>query len=90
MDRRTRAWWLTRVELALGMAAFAFGCWMVIVGIEQPMFGTTSSGSSLVPGLTIPVLALVAMAAALARMLWIFLALYGDDEEPPSWRYRNR
>jgi NhaP-type Na+/H+ or K+/H+ antiporter len=72
------------------MAAFVFACWMVIIGTERPMFADFPGGSLLITDWTIPMLALVVMAAALARMLWIFLALYGDDEEPLSWRYRDR
>ena len=84
MGRRTRAWWVTRVELALGIAAFVFASWVVInQHLWEPMFGVPRWPP-------LPWVGFVVMAAALARMLWVFLALYGDDEEPPSWRYRDR
>jgi hypothetical protein len=88
MGRRTLAWWLTRVELALGIAAFVFASWVVIISIWEPMFGGFSR--SPLPPWPLGGVGLVVMAAALARMLWIFLALFGDDDEPPPWRYRDR
>jgi hypothetical protein len=90
-DGRTRGWWATRIELALGIAAAVFATWVVLFytlpGFLDPMFRGRAPLPLGVPPVLIPLCALLAMVAGLAWMIRIFR---GPRDEPPSWRYRDR
>jgi hypothetical protein len=83
-DRRTRGWYLTRIELALGIGAVLFALWVATYDpmLIRPLIEPRSVGLA---DLIVPA-GLVAMLVGLAWMIRIFR---GPRDEPPPWRYRD-
>jgi hypothetical protein len=80
-DMPTRGWWLTRIELALGIGLVLFAT-VVFVSLPTAMFGADATQQRVVV-----LVGLLGMVAALAWMIRIFR---GPRDKPPRWRYRDR
>ncbi len=79
-SERTRGWWLTRIELAVGLSAVLFA---VVVFVSMPPISEPMDRE----GHLLAAIGLVAMAIGL---LWMMRIFRGPRDEPPPWRYRNR
>jgi hypothetical protein len=83
--KHTRGWYLTRIELALGIGAVLFALWATTYDpmLSHPYIEPRPVGLAdvIVPA------GLVVMLAGLA---WMILILRGPRDEPPRWRYRDR
>lgn len=77
----TRGWWLTRIELVLGIGALLFGT-RVFVAMPTAMFGADATQQRV-----IVLAALLVIGAGIAWMIRIFR---GPRDEPPPWRHRDR
>ena len=78
--RRTVGWYVTRLELALGIVAF-----LLFGGLL--LFEPVSLSGSRLSEQPVALAGLVAMGVGLAWMIRIFR---GPRDEPPPWRYRDR
>ena len=85
---RTRAWWLVRLELAVGI-----GLTLLVgrLGFEVALRYT--GGNPPTHRLPLPpnaILALTALAIAIAGLAWMVWIIRGPgDDPPPRWRYRE-
>jgi hypothetical protein len=75
MKHRTRAYWPTRILLAIGFVA-----------VLLPLAIRTAS-SSFFPAND--AILLVGFVFALVGFAWMLLILRGPSDEPPAWRYRD-
>ena len=88
---RTRAWWVVRLELALGLALTLLVALLGLRGSLQFHFGlvypVTVGPVSLPPTAA---LALCALAISVAGVVWMIRIIRGPgDDPPPRWRYRT-
>jgi hypothetical protein len=79
--RRTAGWYLTRLLLAIGIAAFLFAGWLFLF---EPV---TMGGGPRLSEQPVPLAGLVGIVVGLVWMIRIFR---GPRDEPPPWRYRDR
>ena len=78
--RRTAGWYVTRLELALGIVAFLlFGGLLLFEPVSL-------SGSRLSEQ---PVV-LAVLVVIVVGLVWMIRIFRGPRDEPPPWRYRNR
>ena len=88
-DRRTPAWWLARLELAIGIGLIlvvGFLGWLA----TRPMIGDTDAitlGPLLVSSGTI--VSIAALATAVVGLIWMIRIRRGPRDKPPRWRYRD-
>ncbi len=88
--KRTRGWWLTRIELAVAIVAIAI---ILIAGARlfsyatEPCFGCTPVSAVGVP---LVLLALITVPLALVGLAWMVSIFRGTRDEPLPWRYRDR
>ncbi len=80
--RRTVGWYVTRLELAIGIVAFLFV--LVLLLLEPTFMGGTGRRMLDEP------LVLAGLVAAGAGLVWMIRIFRGPRDEPPSWRYRDR
>ena len=88
--RRTRAWWLVRLELAAGIG-LALLVGQQVLDLTHEM-GLARSEVTLGPLAlqSVAFVALSALAIAVAGLAWMVRILRGPRDEPPPWRYRDR
>ena len=79
MKHRTRAYWPTRILLAVGFT---------VTAIELALPLMAPAGFSLSPVGSAVLLAGVALA--LVGLAWMLRIFRGPSDEPPAWRYRER
>ena len=81
--KHTRGWYLTRIELAIGIAAVLFPAFLFLAapGFIGPGFHETEAAF-----IFIPVAGGLGIVVGFAWMVRIFR---GPRDEPP-WRYRDR
>jgi hypothetical protein len=87
--RRTRAWWLVRLELAVGIGMTLLVVWL---GVEWVMTGVCGFCNPPVRQLPLPpnvTVALAAFAIAVAGLAWMVRIIRGPRDQPPRWRYRD-
>lgn len=88
---RTRAWWLVRSELALGIALTLL---VAVLGLHAPLefhfgllFPIMLGPLALPPSAIAP---LGAFAIAISGLVWMVRITRGPgDDPPPRWRYRE-
>lgn len=87
--RRTRAWWLVRLELALGIGTTLL---VARLGYESAM--VVRSGNPSVHPLPLPPHVMVffgGLAIAILGLVWMVRIFRGPgNDPPPRWRYRDR
>ena len=90
--RRTPAWWLVRLELAVGIGLTLLvgrlgvdWAMIVLFGFGHPRWGL---GPLALPSNA--VVAVAAFAIAVAGLVWMVRIIRGPRDEPPPWRYRAR
>lgn len=83
-DGPTRGWLLTRIELALGIAAAIITAAFVLVSLE-PMFGESTWERLGVIAMDIAVI-----TGLVVGLVWMIRIFRGQRDEPPGWRYRSR
>ena len=85
---RTRAWWLLRLELALGIALTLL---VARLGFEAAMM--VRIGNPPVHALPLPphvMLFYGGLAISIAGLVWMVRIIRGPREDPPPrWRYRE-
>ena len=85
---RTRAWWLVRLELLVGIALTLL---VARLGFEAAM--TVRIGNPPAHALPLPphaMLFLGTLAIAVAGLVWMVRIIRGAGEDPrPRWRYRE-
>lgn len=87
--RRKRAWWLVRLELAVGIGMTLLVVWL---GMEWVMTSVCGFCNPPVRPLPLPpnvAVALAAFAIAEAGLAWMVRIIRGPRDEPPRWRYRD-
>jgi hypothetical protein len=87
--KRTRAWWLVRLELTVGIGMTLLGVWL---GVERAMTSVCGFCNPPVRPLPLPPIVMVALAAfaiAVAGLAWMVRIIRGPRDEPPLWRYRD-
>jgi hypothetical protein len=82
--KRTWRWWVTRIELGIGIGTVALVLWFASA-LTQPMFGRAGPSLGPVPGVVAVVLS--ALALALVGLLWMIRIFPGPSDEPPPWRF---
>jgi hypothetical protein len=80
-DLPTRGWWLTRIELALGIGV-VLSTSIMFVSLPTAMFGADATQEHLV--------VLVGLLGMVAGLAWMIRIFRGSRDEPPPWRYRDR
>ena len=86
--RRTRAWWLIRLEFLVGVALTLL-VGRLGLGVAMRMTGGNPPAH---PPLIPPnaALALGALAIAITGLVWMLRIIRGPGEDPrPRWRYRE-
>ena len=93
MKDRTRAYWPTRILLAIGVVATAlcaFAAWDGYL-LDHTIGPGDMAGGGAVLGVPLPVvIAIVATAFAVLGLIWMIRIFRGPRDEPPVWRYRDR
>ena len=91
--RRTPAWWMVRLELAVGI-----GLTLLVGRLSWDLamteafgggYGQWALGPLALPK-TVVVVAGTAFAIALGGLVQIARIIRGPMDEPPVWRYRDR
>lgn len=87
---RTRAWWLVRIELALGIALTLL---VGRLGFNVAMRVTSGNPPAHPLPLPLPpnaILFLGSLAIAVIGVVWMVRIIRGPgDDPPPRWRYRE-
>jgi hypothetical protein len=90
--KRTPTWWMVRLQLAVGI-----GMTLLAGHMAGDLAGTIcfggGCGAVMLGPLGLPVYSVVgmlAMAIALAGLVWMVHIFRGPRDEPPPWRYRHR
>jgi hypothetical protein len=89
--RRTSAWWMVRLELAVGIGLTLLVGQLAVDLVMTVTFGGGYGQWALGP-LALPktvVVAGAALAIALAGLVWMVRIIRGPRDEPPHWRYRG-
>ena len=87
---RSRAFWPTRIMLALGVVATVIALALFALSFEPPpgpMFDSRPGILGLPGG---AVVALVGLLLSLVGVVWMVRIFRGPRDEPPPWRYRDR
>ena len=79
--KRIRGWWLTRIELAIGIGVVLVAA---LLYVAQPGFTGYSP-----PWWEGP-LTWAAYVGMLVGLVWMIRIYRGPSDEPPPWRYRDR
>ena len=87
--RRTRAWWLVRLELAVGI-----GMTLLVGGLGYEWVMTSVCRFCNPPARQLPLppnvmVVLAAFAIAVAGLAWMVRIIRGPKVEQPRWRYRD-
>ena len=91
MRNRTRAYWPTRILLAVGILATVFAVGFALLIATQVSSGPFTMGGPLdVLGLPLNVVVAFAFAGiAVIGLVWMLRLFRGPRDEPPRWRYRD-
>ena len=84
LPRRTRGWWVTRMQFGIAVVALVLGHWSLMVQLE-PTFGGVRIGLWAM----LPIAAYAGMWAGFVWMIRIYRAGLRNDSEA-TWRYRDR
>lgn len=88
-DGSTPAWWWSRLELAIGVALVLLIAFLGSL-LASPCFGCSDTISLGPLQVQSGVLAgFVALAVAVAGLVWMLRIVRGSRDEPPPWRYRD-
>jgi ABC-type transporter Mla subunit MlaD len=80
-DTRTRAWYATRILLAIGIAA-------VLLAGAMLLLEPSSMGGG--PRMVENPFVLAGFLIAVLGLVWMIRIFRGPRDEPPPWRYRDR
>lgn len=84
----TRAWWLVRFELALGIALTLLVGWLGFEAAIDVRIGNPPAHPPPLPPHAM--LFLGALAVSIAGLVWMVRIIRGPGEDPrPRWRYRE-
>jgi hypothetical protein len=87
MSHGTRAYWPTRIILAIGVIATAVAALGVNVLLTNRCFSCAYPNVLGVPAdVLMPVLGFV---LAVVGLVWMVRIFRGPRDEPPDWRYRD-
>jgi hypothetical protein len=86
-SRRTRVWYLTRIELALAIGAILIQIALLLAPSSGPLFDPRPPLGPLPANLIAPLAALI---PSLVGLGWMIRIVRGPRDEPPPWRYRDR
>lgn len=91
MNHRTRAYWPTRILLAVGFVATAIAV-LAAPGLLEPCFGCTNEPVlGIVPARVATVVLVVSgIVVAVFGLVWMVRIFRGPRDEPSDWRYRDR
>jgi hypothetical protein len=81
MNRRTPAYWPTRIMLAVGIAAVLLAG--VTLLLEPSFMGDR-------PRMVESPFVLAAFLIMVLGLVWMIRIFRGPRDEPPDWRYRDR
>jgi hypothetical protein len=88
--RRTRAWWLVRLELLIGIALTVL---IGYLGLARALEVTFGFGDQMTFGplqMSARVLGMItAFAIAIVGLIWMVRIIRGPRDEPPLWRHRD-
>jgi hypothetical protein len=92
--KRTRRWWVTRIELAVGIGLVVFmGFWFFVPGSPWGPcdgFGCTRLSPWLLPTRAETAVPLAAFLVAVIGLAWMIRIFRGPRDGSPPWRYRDR
>jgi hypothetical protein len=80
-SKRTRGWYVMRLELAVGILIVLAGV-LVLVSMPSAMMGADANPPR--------VAVLAGLLVGLAGLAWMIRIVRGPRDEPPRWRYRDR
>jgi hypothetical protein len=86
MDRRTRGWYLIRLELAIGLAAVLVVPLLLLVS-PSARYGMFVADRAITWAPSLFVL-LAGFAGMLVGLVWMVRIARGPRDAPPAWRYR--
>jgi hypothetical protein len=85
---RTRAYWPTRILLAVGIVATGAVAFSVVNGLMQPCLSCERAPAVL--GLPSDIaLAALGIGLAVVGLVWMLRIFRGPHDEAPAWRYRD-
>lgn len=88
---RTRAWWLIRLELALGIAMTLLVGWLGFDAATEVRVGNPSAHPLPLPLPPHAMVFLGTLAIAIVGLVWMVRIIRGPGDDPPArWRYRDR
>lgn len=91
MKQRTRAYWPTRILLAVGFSATVIALTFIALTFAPLADGPMSGPRPAVLGLPVNVLlSVVGLVQVLVGFGWMVRIFRGSRDEPPAWRYRDR
>ena len=85
-SRRTRGWYLTRIEFA---TAFLLPGAVALLWLSAPQSVGPPMFDGAMPWVG-PVILGIGAALWLIGLLWMIRVYRGPRDEPPPWRYRDR
>ena len=91
--KRTWRWWVTRIELTIGIGLVAFmGLLLLVLGdrLSEPCFGCMRHPLWSLPISAEAAVPLAAFGVAVIGLIWMIRTYRGPRDEPPPWRYRDR
>jgi hypothetical protein len=88
--RQTRRWWVTRVELGIGIILVVLGLALlfavILPGMFEPTFDSRAPGQLQAAMLWLA----VAVLGLVGGLVWMIRIFRGPRDEAPAWRYRAR
>ena len=89
MKHRTRAFWPTRIILAIGFIATALAVLAASARMDlEPFLGPDYPDVLGLPSNVL--LAVSGVALAVIGLVWMLSIFRGPRDEPSAWRYRDR
>ena len=86
MTHRTRAFWSTRIVLAVGVVATAIAV-LGAPALMAPCFGCDNPAVLGLPSNVL--LGVSAIALSVFGLVWMVSVVRGPRDDPPAWRYRD-
>ena len=85
MGRRTRGWWLIRLEFAIALAGLLL-LWPAVNSLSHPFGNERIEWFGLPSGLVLAILGVIGLVVG---FVWMTRIARGPRDEPPAWRYRD-
>ena len=88
--KRTWRWWVTRLELAIGIGLVVLGLGLLFGVVLPSMSQVTFDSRPREWGPATLALLAAGVLGLVAGLVWMVRIFRGPRDEPPPWRYRDR